>query len=37
MPRASVGGKYVPPKNGFSCGVMNTVIGHPPEPVVPWT
>ena len=30
-------GKYVPPKNGSPSGVMNTVIGHPPRPVIACT
>ena len=28
------GGKYVPQKNGSPSGVMNTVIGQPPCPVI---
>ena len=30
-------GKYVPPKNGSPFGVRNTVIGHPPRPVIACT
>ena len=29
-------GKYVPAKNGLWSGVMNTVIGQPPWPVMAW-
>ena len=29
------GGKYVPAKNGRASGVMKTVVGQPPEPVIP--
>ena len=36
-PWPSVGGKYVPPKNGLSCGVRKTLIGQPPEPVMACT
>ena len=37
MPWRSLGGKYVPPKNGFRSGVRNTFIGQPPEPVMACT
>ena len=37
MPNRSLGGKYVPAKNGAPSGRRNTVIGHPPEPVRPCT
>ncbi len=37
MPWRSSGGKYVPPKKGLRSGVRNTLIGHPPEPVMAWT
>ena len=37
MPRESVGGKYVPPKNGLHSGVKNTDIGQPPCPVMAMT
>ena len=36
-PHRDVGGKYVPPKNGFSSGVSHTLIGQPPAPVVACT
>ena len=36
-PYASVGGKYVPPKNGFKFGVRKTESGQPPEPIVACT
>ncbi len=36
-PWRSSGGKYVPPKNGSPSGVRNTVIGHPPCPVIACT
>ena len=29
-------GKYVPQKNGSRSGVMKTVIGQPPCPVMAW-
>jgi hypothetical protein len=29
-------GKYVPQKNGVPSGAANTVIGHPPCPVIAW-
>lgn len=31
-PKLSSGGKYVPPVNGSSSGVKNTLIGQPPPP-----
>ena len=30
----SLGGKYVPAKNGFNCGVSNNVDGQPPAPLI---
>src|SRR5262245_39074928 len=37
LPHRDVGGKYVPPKNGLRSGVSQTLIGHPPAPVVACT
>ena len=37
MPIRGPGGKYVPPKNGTCSGVMNTLSGQPPWPVIAWT
>src|SRR5262249_17573271 len=36
-PHFDAGGKYVPPENGFSPGVSQTLLGQPPDPVVAWT
>ena len=34
IPCTGRGGKYVPQKNGSPVGVVNTVIGQPPDPVI---